>query len=110
MNLFIEKYLLHAASQAESTLSGNYRKGNAAATELERMNQYLLKLEDTAAARSLIDEIIRSDSPNAVMWIAPVCKEEQYQTDLIRDKLLRYSKDKTLGILSFNAAMYLKTL
>ena len=79
MDAFVEKYLLHAASHAENTLSGNYRKGNTAATELERMNQYLLKLEDTTAARSHIDEIICSDLPNAVMWIAPVCKEEQYK-------------------------------
>ena len=43
-------------------------------------------------------------------WIAPVCKEEQYKTDLVRNKLLRYSKDKTLGILSLNAAMFLKML
>lgn len=110
MDAFVEKYLLHVASHAENTLSGNYRKGNTAATELERMNQYLLKLEDTTAARSHIDEIICSDLPNAVMWIAPVCKEEQYKTDLVRNKLLRYSKDKTLGILSLNAAMFLKML
>ena len=32
MDAFIEKYLLHAASHAENTLSGNYRKGNTAAT------------------------------------------------------------------------------
>ena len=49
MDAFVEKYLLHAASHAENTLSGNYRKGNTAATELERMNQCLLKLEDTTA-------------------------------------------------------------
>lgn len=110
MDAFIKKYLLNAASHAESTLSGNDRKGNTAATELERMNQYLLKLEDTTATRSRIDEILRSDLPNAVMWIAPVCKEEQYKTDLVRNRLLRYSKDKTLGILSFNAVMFLKTL
>ena len=110
MDAFIKKYLLNAAIHAESTLSGNYRKGNTAATELERMNQYLLKLEDTTAARSLIDEILRSDLPNAIMWIAPVCKETQYKTDMIRNKLLRYSKDKALGILSLNAAMFLKAL
>ena len=110
MNISVKKYLSDAISHAESTLSGNYKTGNVAATEIGQMNNYITTLEDTETAYKFIDEIINSNIPNAVMWIAPVCVKKRYRINTIRNKLINYSNDKTLGILSLNAAMFLKTL
>lgn len=110
MNISVKKHLLAATSHAENTLLGNYKIGNAMATEIEQMNKYIIKLKDTETAYKFIDEIIDSNLPNAIMWIASVCEKKHYRIDAVRNKLLNYSSDKTLGILSLNATMLLRTL
>lgn len=110
MDVSVEKYLRNATIHAESTLLGNYKNGNASATEIERMNKFIVKLGDKEIAYKFIDEIINSNSPNAIMWIVPVCKNKHYKIEVVKNKLLNYSNDKALGILSLNATILLKTL
>lgn len=110
MDKFVENYLRTAADHAECTLQGDYKAGNVLASEIESMNKYIVKLRNKEDAYRLIDDIINSDLPNAIMWITPVCRQQNYNTEKIRRKLLGYSTDKALGILALNAGMLLKTL
>ena len=110
MDKLVEKYLRNTAGHAKYTLQGDHKAGNALASEIEAMNQYMLELKDKENAHRLIDDIIKSDSPNAIMWITPVCKKQNYKVERVRQKILNYSDDKELRILALNARMLLKTL
>lgn len=104
-NKYVEKAIVHR----ECTLTGNYRRGNVAASYIEKINEKLLngKKEN---AYCFIDKVLCSDNPNAIMWIVPVCIALEYRVEFIESKLRTYSMDKSLGILSFNASMLLKSI
>lgn len=110
MDNFVENYLRTTADHAECTLQGDYKAGNVRAAEIESMNKYIVELKDNEDAYRLIDGIINSDLPSAIMWITPVCRKRNYSIEKVRQKLLGYSNDKALGILALNASMLLKTL
>ncbi len=110
MDVFTEKYLHNAVKHAECTLSGNYKAGKIFATAIEKMNHYILNLEDQETAYNIISDIIDSNCANAIMWIAPICAHKDYKIEIVRNMLLAYSGDNKLGILALNAAMLLRTL
>lgn len=110
MNISVKDYLDNAIMHAESTYTGNYKACNNSASEIEQMNNSIANLLNDEAACDFIDEIIDSNCANAIMWITPVCKKKNYKLETIKSILLSYLNDKSLGILSFNAAMLLKTL
>ena len=98
------------SDHAKCTLQGDYKIGNASASEIESMNKYIIELKNNDDACKLVDDIIRTDFPNAIMWITPVCKKRNHKVEEVRQKLLNYSNDRDLGILALNAIMLLKTL
>lgn len=109
MDISIENYLRHATIHAECTLSGDYKTGNRSATEIERMNKFIVELENDDSAYNIIDEILNSDCTSAIMWIAPVCIKRNYKMGVIKRRMIAFSNDKKLGILALDAAMLLKT-
>ena len=110
MDKFVKSYLRYTADHAKCTLQGDYKIGNASASEIESMNKYIIELKNNDDACKLIDDIISTDCPNAIMWITPVCKKRNHKVEEVRQKLLNYSNDRDLGILALNAIMLLKTL
>ena len=110
MDKFVENYLHVAADHAKCTLQGDSKAGNVLASKIESMNKYIVELKNNEDSHKLIDDVINSDVPNAIMWITPVCKKLNSQVEKVKQKLLSYSNDKSLGILALNAVMLLKIL
>ena len=106
----IKEYIYYSDIQKYCTQIGDYKQGNVAASNLEGINDDLKTSMDKESVQYIIDSVLDSDNPNAIMWITPVCQCLQYRIPLIIEKLSAYSVDKELGILSLNALMLLKTV
>lgn len=106
----IEEYMRCADEHQQCTLSGDYKKGNKYADTILMYNAFFEKEYEKETTHTIIDAIIESNDPGAVMWIAPVCAKLQYRLPEIKEKIIKYSEDKNLGLSAFGAEMLLKQL
>lgn len=104
-----EKYVQCAEEQQKCFFSGDVKQGNKCADKLIRYNAIIEKTDDESVNK-VIDYIIDSDKPNAVMWISFVCAKRKYRLTDIKEKLVRYSVDRDLGLLAFNAKVILEQI
>ena len=109
INKEIARYKKNALIHQECTITGDYRKGNAAAGSIEKINRKLLRIE-VNQAYIFIDEVLNSDIPNAIMWIAPVSVSLNYRIDVVKILLQTYATDQKMGILSIDASMLLQNI
>ena len=109
MRINKEKYIQYAEEQQQCVLSGDYKQGNKYANKLIEFNSIIEETEGDIA-NSLIDGIINSDKPNAVMWISLVCAKRKYRVEEIKAKLTKYSIDRDLSVFALNAKVTLQEL
>ena len=102
----INKYIEMAVIQMECTYSGDYRSGNKASVQLEKMNIIFKNNFDENII--VIDELIDSENPNVILWISQVAFAQKYREKEIIDKLEQISCNQNLGIIRLNAEMVLK--
>ena len=68
------------------------------------------KNDNREVTDKIIDLIIDSEMPSAVMWITPVCAELQYRLCEIKTKLLLFSQRKDLKLCALDAERLLEQL
>ena len=105
-NLILD-YCKAAQTQMDATYSGDYKKGNRAADKLYKYNDFIKS--DFQNYKSAVKELLNSQNPNVVIWIANVALDKEFETDFVVTCLKNIAQDKNLGIISFNAEMTLKT-
>lgn len=100
-------YYEAAKIQMEATYSGDYKKGNKASNKLERYNDLIRA--NFKEYESVVENLINSENPNVVIWIANVALDEKFKTDYVIRRLKDIAENKDLGIIGLNAEMLLKT-
>lgn len=100
-------YYEAAKTQMETTYAGDYKKGNRASNRLIKYND-LIK-SDFPNYKSVVKELLNSQNPNVLIWIANVALDEKYEEDFVVSSLKTIAENKELGIISLNAKMILKT-
>lgn len=104
-----ENYVRWACEHQQCTFSGDHRKGNKYADKLDKYNRLFVNGYDESV-REMIDIIVESNNPGAVMWIASVCKKLQYRLPEVKEKVISYSKDTKLGLYAVTAEILLEQL
>ena len=107
---FVEDYLRCSYEHMQCTFTGDYKKGNRYAKKIIKHNTKIEENDDKEMADRIIDLIIDSEVPNAVMWITPVCVKMQYRLSEVKDKLLMFSQRKDLGLCALDAERLLEQL
>lgn len=100
-------YYEAAEIQMQATYSGKYRTGNRASDRLAKYNKIMSS--DFENYKSLVKELKNSEHPNVVIWISGVAMDNNFETDVVINRLKEMAEDKKLGIIRFNAEMVLKT-
>lgn len=100
-------YYEAAQIQMDATYSGDFRKGNKASDKLKKYNSVIEANFETN--KSLMHNLVKSENPNVVIWIANVALNKNFETDYVIRRLKDIAQNKNLGIISFNAEMVLKT-
>ncbi len=106
----IEEYMRCADEHQRCTLSGDYKKGNKYADKILMYNTIFENEYKEKTTYAIIDAIIEANIPGAVMWIASVCAKLRYRLPEIKEKTIKYSEDKNLGLYAFGAEILLKQL
>lgn len=103
----ILNYYEAAEIQMNATYSGDYKKGNRASDKLKEYND--LMKSDSQKYEPVVKELLSSENPNVVIWIAEVALENNFEKDAAICKLKKIAENKELGIIRLNAEMTLKT-
>lgn len=104
---FVEQYLYYTDVHTECTNSGNYKKGNRASKKILEMNAILKN--NFEEYRGIIDQLIESTNPGAILWVSNVALDLHYRTNEVISVIKQISLNKELGLISFGAEMQLKT-
>ena len=104
---FILNYYEAAQIQMSATYSGDYKKGNKASNKLIKYNNIIKS--DFKNYKSIVKELIYSQNPNVIIWIANVALDEKFEVNFVISSLKKIAENKELGIIGFNAKMVLKT-
>ena len=102
----ISNYCEAAKIQMDATYSGDYKKGNRASDKLKKYNDIMRS--DFSKYEPIVKELLNSENPNAVIWIAGVALENNFEKDVVIYKLKKMTENEKLGILRLNAKMTLK--
>lgn len=100
--LFIENAVIHG----ESTINGDFKRGNKASDVLYKIS--VLMKEDRELAEEMLDILLCHTEPNVIMWTCGISLDIDYKSIEVENMLKKIADNNELGILSFNAEMILK--
>jgi hypothetical protein len=103
MDKMIEEYISLAIIHGESTLSGDYKRGNKAFFKMEKLVKEIKESDDTIKRQFY--SLLQHDNDNVKTWTA------SYLLGTFESKALQALKEvvkKSQGIISFNAETTIK--
>lgn len=112
IDTFVENYLKCSYEHMQCTFTGDYKNGNRYAKRIIKSNAKLEKTEtdNKEVTDKIIDLIIDSEMPSAIMWITPVCAKLQYRLSEIKNLLFLFSQRKDLELCALDAERLLEQL
>lgn len=89
----ISNYCEAAKIQMDAIHSGDYKKGNKASDKLKKYNDMMKA--DFQKYEPVVIELLNSENPNVVIWIAEVALDKNFKRDIVISKLKKIAKKKS---------------
>jgi len=105
---YVSKIEYSKAAKEHRTFSfnGEYRKANKAYDKLKRI---FLDIQAGTIDKNILLDLLSNGDPDIESWAAAHLLGLKHETEMAERKLMKIAKDDSLGMISFNAEMTLKT-
>ena len=106
VNKLTNEYVENAVIHGETTLSGDFKKGNKATKKLFKI-EAIMK-ENTEIAREMLNVLLEHENISVLSWAAADALDLKYRAEEAEQLLKKIARMSDIGILRLDAEMSLE--